>query len=46
VSLRVGEVKFYVDVDVPFYYRVNAGVNDVGSQGQLIAAFMTKMVMS
>jgi hypothetical protein len=39
-------LKFYVDVEVPFYYRVNAGVNDAGSQGQLIAPFMTKMVMS
>jgi len=39
-------LKFYIDVEVPFYYRVNAGVNDVGSQGQLIAPFMTKMVMS
>jgi hypothetical protein len=33
-------LKFYVDVEVPFYYRVNAGVNDMGSQGQLIAPFM------
>jgi len=39
-------LKVYFDIEVPFYYRVNAGVNDAGSQGQLIAPFMTKMVMS
>jgi hypothetical protein len=41
---RVGKV--YIDVEIPFYYRVNAGVNDVGSKGQLIAPVLTKLIAS
>ena len=39
-------VKFYFDVEIPFYYRTNAGVNDSGSQGQLIAPILFKAVSS
>jgi hypothetical protein len=38
--------KFYVDVEVPIYYRTNAAINDNGSQGQLIAPYMVKTVAS
>lgn len=38
--------KFYVDVEVPIYYRTNAAINDSGSQGQLIAPYMVKTVAS
>lgn len=38
--------KFYVDVEVPIYYRANAAINDSGSQGQLIAPYMVKTVAS
>lgn len=44
VNKRV--VKFYVDVEVPIYYRTNAAINDAGSQGQLIAPYMLKAVAS
>ena len=39
-------VKFYFDVEVPVYYRTNAAVNDEGSEGQLIAPVMYKLVAS
>ncbi len=39
-------LKFYVDVEVPIYYRTNAAVNDSGSQGQLIAPYLLKVVTS
>ncbi len=39
-------VKFYVDVEVPIYYRTNAAVNDSGSLGQLIAPYLLKAVAS
>ncbi|HVO93726.1 MAG TPA: hypothetical protein VMT22_12840 [Terriglobales bacterium] len=39
-------VKFYFDVEVPVYYRTNAAVNDDGSEGQLIAPVMYKLVAS
>jgi len=39
-------VKFYFDVEVPVYYRTNAGLNDSNSQGQLIAPVMYKLVAS
>jgi hypothetical protein len=39
-------LKIYVDVEVPFYYRTNAAVNDSGSQGQLIAPYLLKVVTS
>jgi hypothetical protein len=38
--------KLYVDVEIPFYYRVNAAINADGSQGQLIAPYLTKMTAS
>jgi len=39
-------VKFYFDVEVPIYYRTNAALNDEGSEGQLIAPIMYKLVAS
>jgi hypothetical protein len=39
-------LKVYFDVEVPFYYRTNAGINDAGSQGQLIAPILFKMITS
>jgi hypothetical protein len=39
-------LKVYFDVELPFYYRTNAAVNDAGSQGQLIAPILFKMVTS
>ena len=39
-------VKFYFDVEVPFYYRTNAGLNPDGSEGQLIAPIMYKLIAS
>jgi hypothetical protein len=39
-------VKVYFDVEVPFYYRTNAAINDAGSQGQLIAPILFKMITS
>ena len=39
-------VKFYFDVEVPVYYRTNAEVNSDGSEGQLIAPIMYKLVAS
>jgi hypothetical protein len=41
---RVG--KLYFDVEIPFYYRVNAGLNPDGSKGQLIAPVLTKVIAS
>ena len=38
--------KFYIDVEIPIYYRVNAAINDNGSQGQLIAPYLIKTVAS
>jgi hypothetical protein len=39
--------KFYFDVEIPFYYRVNAAVTDDGAVlGQLIAPIMFKAVAS
>jgi len=39
-------IKFYMDVEIPFYYRVNAAINDSGSQGQLIAPYLLRTVAS
>jgi ferritin-like protein len=39
-------VKFYVDVEVPVYYRTNAALNLDGSEGQIIAPIMYKLVAS
>jgi len=39
-------LKVYFDVEIPFYYRTNAGVNDAGSEGQLIAPYLLKMITS
>lgn len=39
-------VKFYFDVEVPVYYRTNAALNSEGSEGQLIAPIMYKLVAS
>lgn len=39
-------MKLYFDVEVPIYYRVNAAINDKGSQGQLIAPVMYKLITS
>jgi hypothetical protein len=44
VNKRV--VKFYGDVEIPVYYRTNAALNTNGSQGQLIAPYMFKLVAS
>jgi hypothetical protein len=42
---RVG--KLYVDVEIPIYYRVNAGFNpDNGNKGQLISPVLTKVIGS
>lgn len=41
---RVG--KLYFEVQIPIYYRVNAQLNDNGSQGQLIAPVSYKLVSS
>jgi hypothetical protein len=39
-------IKVYFDVEIPFYYRVNAAINDKGSQGQLIAPVMYRLITS
>jgi hypothetical protein len=39
-------LKVYFDVEVPFYYRTNAAINDAGSEGQLIAPYLFKMITS
>jgi hypothetical protein len=39
-------MKFYFDVEIPFYYRTNAALNDAGSEGQLIAPILYKAVTS
>jgi hypothetical protein len=39
-------LKFYVDVEVPIYYRTNAAINDSGSEGQLISPYLIKTVAS
>jgi hypothetical protein len=31
---------------VPFYYRTNAAINDAGSEGQLIAPYLFKLITS
>jgi hypothetical protein len=38
-------LKFYVDVEIPVYYRVNAA-NNAGTEGQLISPYLLKMVTS
>ena len=38
--------KLYFEVQIPIYYRVNAALNDEGSQGQLIAPVTYKLVSS
>ncbi len=38
-------LKFYIDVEVPVYYRTNAA-NNAGTEGQLIAPYLLKMVSS
>ncbi len=38
-------MKLYADVEIPVYYRTNAGEND-GTEGQLIAPFAIKVVAS
>jgi hypothetical protein len=44
VNKRV--IKVYFDVEIPFYYRVNAAINDKGGQGQLIAPVMYRLITS
>ncbi len=39
-------MKVYFDVEIPIYYRTNAGINDAGSQGQLIAPVMYRLITS
>lgn len=39
-------MKVYFDVEIPIYYRTNAGINDAGSQGQLIAPVLYKLITS
>jgi hypothetical protein len=39
-------MKVYFDVEIPIYYRTNAAINDSGSQGQLIAPVMYKLITS
>jgi hypothetical protein len=39
-------LKVYFDVEIPFYYRTNAAVNDAGSEGQLTAPVLFKMITS
>jgi hypothetical protein len=39
-------LKVYFDVEIPFYYRTNASVNDAGSEGQLIAPILFKAIAS
>jgi hypothetical protein len=39
-------MKVYFDVEIPIYYRTNAAINDVGSQGQLIAPVLYKLITS
>ncbi len=38
-------MKLYTDVEVPVYYRTNAGAN-AGTEGQLIAPYALKVVAS
>lgn len=38
-------VKFYADVEVPIYYRANAS-NNAGTEGQLVAPYLIKLVAS
>ena len=38
-------IKLYADVEVPVYYRVNAA-NNAGTEGQLIAPYLIKVVAS
>jgi hypothetical protein len=38
-------LKFYVDVEILVYYRTNAA-NNAGTEGQLIAPYLLKMVTS
>jgi len=38
-------VKLYADVEVPVYYRANAG-NNAGTEGQLLAPYQIKVVAS
>ena len=39
-------MKFYADVEIPIYYRTNAGLNPAGSEGQLIAPIMYRLLAS
>lgn len=38
-------LKFYVDVEVPVYYRANSG-NNQGTDGQLVAPYLLRIVTS
>jgi hypothetical protein len=38
--------KFYIDVEIPIYYRTNAAINDSGSIGQLIAPYLIRALAS
>jgi hypothetical protein len=38
-------LKLYVDVEIPIYYRTNAA-NNAGTEGQLIAPYLVKVVSS
>jgi len=40
---RVGKV--YFDIEVPVYYRANAA-NNAGTEGQLVAPYLLKLVAS
>jgi hypothetical protein len=38
-------LKIYADVEIPFYYRTNAA-NNGGTEGQLVAPYLLKMIAS
>ena len=37
--------KFYIDVEVPVYYRANSA-NNAGTDGQLVAPYLLRLVSS
>ena len=38
-------IKVYFDIEVPVYYRANAA-NNAGTEGQLVAPYLIKLVSS
>ncbi len=38
-------LKVYADIEIPFYYRTNAA-NNAGTEGQLVAPYLLKMIAS